>query len=371
MTDRKDLIVMRGPSTSGKDTAAAAMLGYHLLMDALKDRGSIDDVPALLEFVQYSMEQQAFAADKFPGLYTYDNGPDEKPTYHLPKQASAHTWCRATLEGAMEAGTTPLAVCNTNMKLTYIEPYQALAKQYGYNVHIIHCEGITRADGLPVENPHGTPPGIIESQIQGFQLLHPPAPGITVQETAQGIMAITETHDIVIADLVGTLIKTAPGKRWINQVDDFVLMENVIAKLIKLGFDRVSVASNQCGIGNGNMSPDTYLAIIKRFVKEATQAGLTVDQVVTATHRAQKNALIWLPSRPDQIKPTTLTTRADKPGYGMLTHLADKVGINSALFIGDAHVTGRAEDIGAARIFKEKTARNLTYLPVDALIPHG
>ncbi len=368
----KILQIYRGGSSAGKSTAAEYFVGYQQALAAVRRQAKsgevIENTAPILEQLLKLAESRVFSADKYPRLYTWDNGPDTPPTYHYELQKTAHDWCKAELEAAMKEGIGPLAVANTNMKTAYVEPFVALAQKHGYLYQIIHCEGFYTPDGQSLTNEHHTPAAIIKGQLDGFQLWNPTPPGISVEDTVNAITALGQSHSLTVCDLVGTLVTAAPGQKFINHPDHVVPMTDNIDSLSRHGLNRISIATNQCGVGNGNIKPDIYKGIVERSVAVIQALGVTVDKVVTATHRNKKTALLWVPSH-DGLTEVQLPTRADKPGWGMLTHLVDNVGINSALFIGDAHHPGRSEDFDAANNFTAmgNTGRKLTYVPVQAL----
>lgn len=144
----KRLILLRGASGTGKSTIAKAIAGA---------------------------TGKVFAADDYPGRY-------KDGEFDASLNAKAHEWCQMSVGDEMQLETSPIVVANTNMKLAYLKPYLDMAKNLGYSAQVITCEGVFLPDGSVPENLHSTPESIIKSQLDGFQLINPPEPGMTVQE---------------------------------------------------------------------------------------------------------------------------------------------------------------------------------------------
>jgi predicted kinase len=123
----KRLYLIRGASGSGKSTLARELAG-----------------------------SQAIAADDFPGLY--EGG------YNIELQSQAHQWCQEQCELSMKRGYSAIAVANTFSRIVHLQPYQELAKKYGYRVSIINCEG-------NYGNLHEVPEDVRERQLGLFDPL--------------------------------------------------------------------------------------------------------------------------------------------------------------------------------------------------------
>ncbi|NEZ65573.1 hypothetical protein D0962_22925 [Leptolyngbyaceae cyanobacterium CCMR0082] len=310
-------------------------------------------------FLEQAFGKEAVvAADDFPGLYDADN------KYQLDKQAASHEWCRAKIEMLMQQGITPLALGNTNMKLAYIKPYLAMAKKYGYSTQVIHFEGIILPDGSTPQNSHGTPEGVIRSQLAGFQLMNPPVSGITVEETCAGLHAMSRIDSVlVISDLVGTLIRPGPTHRFINQADHAEPIESVLQSLMDHGVRQIAIASNQMGVGGGHFA-QSELEKLSWFTKKwLAEYKIELKYAVYAIQRNSEKALIY---ENGQLSKLFLAPRADKPSCAMHRYIMVREDAAEAVYLGDAHHTGRAEDVEAVRAF-DALRMNLTYIPVEVL----
>lgn len=85
------------------------------------------------------------AADDYPGLYG-ENG------YNAHLQLSSHLWCLETAARYCRSGRRRVAVHNTFVNCFRLEPYEAIAKQYGYRIQVIHCESSHGSiHGIPEE----------------------------------------------------------------------------------------------------------------------------------------------------------------------------------------------------------------------------
>ena len=98
------------------------------------------------------------AADMFHtdenGVYNYDTS----------KAREAHEWCRNETQRAMTHEVT-IAVANTFVRDSEIQPYIDLAKIYGYRVHTIVVENRHGS-----ENVHGVTPDIIGRMREAFEV---------------------------------------------------------------------------------------------------------------------------------------------------------------------------------------------------------
>jgi predicted kinase len=100
----------------------------------------------------------AFEADAYfvrGGVYRFD----------ATQIAAAHQWCIAGVRAAMAGGEPRIAVANTFTQAWELEPYQALAGEYGYTVFSLIVEN--RHDGASV---HDVPQEIIEAMRQRFEV---------------------------------------------------------------------------------------------------------------------------------------------------------------------------------------------------------
>lgn len=336
MVDAKIVYILRGASGSGKTTLA----------------------------LKLAPKEQVFSADNFPGLY--DGG------YQIDKQAASHKWCKDQFEIALKEGLSPLCVANTNMKTAYVDGFLGMAKAYGYAMHIIHCEQLLLPDGTVPKNEHNTPAAVIRSQLDGFQLMESPVPGITVSETCAGIKALKHIESkLVISDLVGTLIRPSSPHRFINQADQAEPIESVLRALSLRGVGEIAIASNQMGVGGGHFRVGELEKLAKLTEKWLLNYGIDLKFAVFATHRNSKSALIY---ERGGLSDLSLSPRADKPSSAMLEYIMKREGAANAVYLGDAHHVGRAEDIETVRrlnigqlglTYARKLS--LTYIPMEAL----
>jgi len=132
----KRLYIFRGPSGSGKSTAARAFLSKNVGLH--------------------------FEADEFfmqNGKYNFD----------ASKLGQAHSDCQRRVRKAMEEGTYPLVVSNTSMTKWEVNPYLALAKEFGYEVVIYKVRGPWDAELYASRNAHGVPLNVVQKQISKYQ----------------------------------------------------------------------------------------------------------------------------------------------------------------------------------------------------------
>lgn len=52
----------------------------------------------------------------------------------------AHKWCIRKCERHLKNGTPRIVIDNTNVRARDLRPYQDLAKEYGYDVHVVIVE---------------------------------------------------------------------------------------------------------------------------------------------------------------------------------------------------------------------------------------
>ena len=336
--DNKKLIVLRGASGAGKSTIAKMIAG---------STGKV------------------FAADDYPGRYK-----DGK--YDASLNAQAHEWCQMLVGDEMHLETSPIVVANTNMKLAYLKPYLEMAKNLGYSAQVIACEGVLLPDGTVPKNLHDTPQSVIEAQLDGFQPMHPPEPGVTAQECVDAMKALSLQETgmksyQVVCDLVGTLIFPKPGLTYINSVSDIDLERiESFAALDAVGVKRIAIASNQLGVGSG------YLDV--RFLDELAAAVTAMTKPfgieMTFTFAIERNSRSAIDYSTElQRHEISLEVEADKPNIGMLRFLSD-CDSREIIYIGDAHQPGRTEDVSMVRR-ASKSGMKITYLPAECLQIYG
>jgi predicted kinase len=127
---KKDLILMRGVSGSGKTT----------ISEAVTDRENI-----------------CTADDYFMvnGEYKFD----------ATKLKDAHAYCQTKCRLRMAVGAPLIIVANTFTRLWEMEAYNELAKEFGYRVHSIIVEN--RHGGV---NEHGVPQETLDAMIKRFEI---------------------------------------------------------------------------------------------------------------------------------------------------------------------------------------------------------
>ncbi len=305
------------------------------------------------------------SADLYPPLY---RGGD----YQAHHQADAHVFCETRAREALEVGRRRVAIANTNMKTSYIDPYAKMARENGYMVVIVNCEAAMSPNGSRIKNAHGVPDALINSQLAGFQPWNRPTPPIAPGELLTG-MKVFDCFDTMVLDLVGTLIFPKRGVKFIHGPDDFQFNSSLLAFIHDAKVGSVAIASNQLGLGNGNMEISAYQAITNKVIAELASYNIEPECWITATRRNSGLGLVWLPDR-QQLSPVNLHTKLDKPNYGMIEYCArtnmELTGsCDLLLYVGDSHVPGRAEDIQLVRNIR--AAHDLPfsagYMPVEVL----
>jgi D-glycero-D-manno-heptose 1,7-bisphosphate phosphatase len=90
----------------------------------------------------------------------------------------------------------------------------------------------------------------------------------------------------VILDRDGVLNEEAPARGYITRPEAWRWIPGSLEALALLGQAglRVSVATNQSGVGRGLMSPADLEAVHERMLREATAAGGRIDALFTCPH---------------------------------------------------------------------------------------
>ncbi|KAG2382045.1 hypothetical protein C9374_005837 [Naegleria lovaniensis] len=148
LTTTKVMYLLRGISGSGKSTLAAQILNDH----------NID--------IQTSYKEHIFSTDDFfidpqSGKYNFD------PT----KLGKAHHWNQTRAQNAMQKGTTPIIIDNTNTQKWEAKPYVMFAKQYSYEVKVLEPQTpwAKNAVELAKRNQHGVPVEAIQRMLDRWE----------------------------------------------------------------------------------------------------------------------------------------------------------------------------------------------------------
>ncbi|MHA2280161.1 MAG: AAA family ATPase [Promethearchaeota archaeon] len=143
----KKIVIMRGVSGSGKSTKAK-----EIIKEAIKD--------GCWTSIICSADQ--FFIDPKSGRYEFD----------ARKLGSAHAFCRAKVEAAVELEANLIIVDNTNTQKWEFAPYIAIAEANDYECEEIMV-GTLNDDDLKAyanRNKHGVPLESIRKMAKRFQL---------------------------------------------------------------------------------------------------------------------------------------------------------------------------------------------------------
>lgn len=126
----------------------------------------------------------------------------------------------------------------------------------------------------------------------------------------------------VILDRDGVLNHEAPDNGWITRPEDWIWQSGALEALRRLteaGL-RVSIASNQSGVGRGVMTAADLQRVTAKMKREAEAAGARIDEVV------------YCPHAPDA------GCNCRKPRPGLLQALVDASGcpVDQTILVGDA-----------------------------------
>lgn len=130
--DQKVLVLVRGIPGTGKSTIAKELAQ---------------------KFTMKHFEADMYFVDA-NGMYDFN----------YEEIQSAHSWCKWTTDWSLGLGKN-VVVSNTFVKWFEIQPYQTLAKKYGYELIIVEATG----DYL---NVHGVPPETLERMKKNFEPEH-------------------------------------------------------------------------------------------------------------------------------------------------------------------------------------------------------
>lgn len=122
MSDRKEVVILRGVSGAGKSTASKQLLGT-----------LAPEESAIVVSADHYFERT--------GKYQFN--PNELPMAHMSAQKK--------FEQALQQGTNLIIVDNTNIKMWEMKPYVAMAEKYSYNWRILQIEAANP------QNVHGVP----------------------------------------------------------------------------------------------------------------------------------------------------------------------------------------------------------------------
>lgn len=131
----KKLIILRGPSGTGKSTISSAIA---------------------------SMTTPVFETDRF---FTYNH----VYKFDISKLKNAHQWNQLEVERQMFHDVSLVIVANTFIAHWEMERYLELAEEYEYEVEIIKTPGPWDANVLFERNKHSVPLDVIERHINGYQ----------------------------------------------------------------------------------------------------------------------------------------------------------------------------------------------------------
>ena len=92
-------------------------------------------------------------------MFLYEN---REYKFSQDKQKYAHVACRNIVDAAMNEGVWEIVVSNTFTRLWEIEPYVALAKEYGYAVEVIRMTG-------DYGSIHNVPESVIQAMADRFE----------------------------------------------------------------------------------------------------------------------------------------------------------------------------------------------------------
>lgn len=132
---KKRLMLIRGVPGSGKSTLANYII---------KGREAF-------ELITHAEADQYFVS-----LYTGEY------KFVKEKLEEAHQFCKNKVEEAMQDGTKLIIVSNTFVYKMHMEPYKRLAKEHGFHVVEIICNG-------GFKNIHDVPDDVIRKMRQNFE----------------------------------------------------------------------------------------------------------------------------------------------------------------------------------------------------------
>lgn len=109
--------------------------------------------------------------DKVGGVWreadTYFMSEDGHYVFTPQDLNNAHTWCQQECKEWMEAGCDNIIISNTFTTEWERRPYIEHAKNYGYEIVIVHMEAVRGLDACTLANRsvHSVPVHVISSQL--------------------------------------------------------------------------------------------------------------------------------------------------------------------------------------------------------------
>lgn len=127
----RELIIIRGPSGTGKSTLASHLGG--------------------IQFHNW-FEADMWMVDPDTGDYKFDRD----------RLGYCHNTCQRKTNAAMDQNQSPVIVSNTFITLKELKPYLELAEAFGYSVRIIRTPGPWDLETLLKRNTHNVPRDAME-----------------------------------------------------------------------------------------------------------------------------------------------------------------------------------------------------------------
>jgi len=352
--NKRTLFLVRGTSGKGKTELAISLVG----------------------------KQWVISADDYPGIYK--NG-----IYQPQHQKESHQWCYdQTKQLMLERSKHSVAVANTFTKLAYIKPYIELAQRLGWVYQIIKCEALRDPDGNDFKSIHNVPPEVLQYQLDTFEEMYqPPRLGMTHNDLARSMAELQRNPvqpDAIILDMDGTIKAPMSDNLFPKSPDDFVLNNELIEFLSETPAT-IYICTNQRGVETGRKDLK-FLDEEIRLLREALiPCGIKVRLYLAALHKNSPKVMIWQQTakRLHKIE-EKLSSRADKPGYGMIDLVAEIEQSYKPLggrpriwYIGDGHTDDNFADFQAVQNYWHYIAskpiaskfvlpeRSIAYLPVE------
>ena len=146
----KLLLLLRGLPGSGKTTLAEYLTSgwkYPLKSDFANSKMvAADDYEGLYQ----NIPGCAICTDDTDIEHSNCIGPEPTVRFNGELIPSAHQWCQKEVDRAMFDTTSLIVVHNTFTENWQLDPYYAMAKEYGYDVHSVIVEN--RHHGVSTHN---------------------------------------------------------------------------------------------------------------------------------------------------------------------------------------------------------------------------